>query len=159
PHRQRVRRPDPARNPRLPTRRRACRRRPGHRRLAQVHPGCPADPGERGEGEGRGAGHDPCHEVRASTGPRPRLVHHTEERRDAMATEPKTGPTKITVQDRGWLDHIRTSIFALQLASELTRDEDTIAEVREVIRQLQTLLAVHAVRRDRATFTEPELPR
>jgi hypothetical protein len=39
-----------------------------------------------------------------------------------------------------FLDHVRTSIFALQLASELTRDETKIREVREVIKQLQTLL-------------------
>jgi hypothetical protein len=74
-----------------------------------------------------------------------------------MAT-PTSRPKLIEPHDGGWLDHVRTSIFALQLASELTRDEHKIAEVREVIRQLQTLLAVHAIRRERAIFTEPELP-
>jgi hypothetical protein len=52
------------------------------------------------------------------------------------------------VHPTGWLDHIRTAIFALQLASELTRDEEKIAAVREEITRLQTLLAEHARRRD-----------
>jgi hypothetical protein len=44
------------------------------------------------------------------------------------------------------------------LASELTRDETKIREVREVITQLQTLLAEHARRRDSAFGTmTPEL--
>jgi uncharacterized small protein (DUF1192 family) len=67
-----------------------------------------------------------------------------------MATEPTTGPKLITHHDRGWIDHLRTAIFALQLASELTADEDKIAAVREEIERLQTLLAERARRRDRA---------
>ena len=40
-----------------------------------------------------------------------------------MAT---TEPKVIRPRSEGWLDHIRTAIFALQLASELTRDEAKI---------------------------------
>ena len=72
-----------------------------------------------------------------------------------MAT-PTTGPTVIEPHDGGWLDHVRTSIFALQWASELTRDEKKIREVREVT-QLQTLLAEHARRSDSALGVTPEL--
>jgi hypothetical protein len=68
-----------------------------------------------------------------------------------MATsEPKI----ISPHSGGWLDHIRTAIFALQLASELTRDEDEIAMCQQEIRRLQEGLAAHAHRRDGALFTE-----
>jgi hypothetical protein len=74
-----------------------------------------------------------------------------------MAT-PTTRPKVIEPHEGGWLDHIRTSIFALQLASELTRDEDKIREARAVIEELQQLLAKHARRRDAALFAmEPQL--
>jgi hypothetical protein len=72
-----------------------------------------------------------------------------------MAT---TEPKVIEPHEGGCLDHIRTAIFALQLASELTRDEAKIKECREVIEQLQTLLAQHARRRDAAIGTGPRLP-
>ena len=69
-----------------------------------------------------------------------------------MAT---TEPKVIRPRSEGWLDHIRTAIFALQLASELTRDEAKIkAETREVIEELQTLLAEYVRRRDAAIGTE-----
>jgi hypothetical protein len=71
-----------------------------------------------------------------------------------MAT---TEPKVIEPHEGGCLDHIRTAIFALQLASELTRDEAKIKECREVIEQLQTLLAQHARRRDAAIGTGPRL--
>jgi hypothetical protein len=58
-----------------------------------------------------------------------------------MATEPTTEPKRITPHDRGWIDHIRTAILALQLASELTRDEAKIKDCREVIERLQTIYA------------------
>jgi hypothetical protein len=75
-----------------------------------------------------------------------------------MATEPTTGPKLIRPNESGWLDHIRTAIFALQLASELTRDEAEIAQIREVIGQLQQGLAAHARRRGGGIFMEPRLP-
>jgi hypothetical protein len=53
-----------------------------------------------------------------------------------MAT-PTPRPRVIDPHSSGWLDHIRTAIFALQLASELTRDEAEIAHIHEVIKQLQ----------------------
>jgi hypothetical protein len=68
-----------------------------------------------------------------------------------MATsEPKI----ITPHSGGWLDHIRTSIFALQLASELTDDPDEIRECREVIERLQKGLAAYARRRNASPFAE-----
>jgi len=75
-----------------------------------------------------------------------------------MATEPTTGPKLITHTDDGWLDHVRTAIFALQLASELTRDEEKLRVCREVITDLQAGLAEHAKRRNAGIFTEPQLP-
>jgi hypothetical protein len=57
----------------------------------------------------------------------------------------------------GWLDHIRTAIFALQLASELTNDEAEIEHIQRVISQLQKRLAEHARRRDAALFATTEL--
>jgi hypothetical protein len=69
-----------------------------------------------------------------------------------MAT-PTSRPKLIEPHPSGWLDHVRTAIFALQLASELTSDENEIAHCREVIGQLQNGLAAHARRRDAAITT------
>jgi hypothetical protein len=66
-----------------------------------------------------------------------------------MAT-PTSRPKVIEPHSSGWLDHIRTAIFALQLASELTSDEAEIEHIREVIGRLQEGLAAHARRRDGA---------
>jgi hypothetical protein len=70
-----------------------------------------------------------------------------------MAT-PTSRPKLIEPHSSGWLDHIRTAIFALQLASELTSDEEEIAHCREVVKQLQEGLAAHARRRDGALLVE-----
>jgi hypothetical protein len=58
-----------------------------------------------------------------------------------VATEPTTEPKLITDHDCGWIDHVRTAIFALQLASELSADEAKIKAVREVTERLQTFYA------------------
>jgi hypothetical protein len=67
-------------------------------------------------------------------------------------SEAPTRPKVIRPHSGGWLDHIRTAILALQLASELTDDEAEIAEIRQVITRLQKGLAAHARRRDAALF-------
>jgi hypothetical protein len=69
-----------------------------------------------------------------------------------------TDPKVIRPHPDGWLDHVRTAIFALQLASELTSDEAEIEHLHEVIKKLQKGLAAHARRRDVSPFAEPELP-
>jgi uncharacterized small protein (DUF1192 family) len=71
-----------------------------------------------------------------------------------MAT---TEPKVVEPHEGGCLDHVQTAIFALQLASELTTDEQKIAAVREEIERLQTLLAQHVRRRDAAIGTGPRL--
>jgi hypothetical protein len=53
----------------------------------------------------------------------------------------------IQTHSSGWLDHVRMAIFALQLASELTQDEEDLAHTRGVIKELQEGLVAHARRR------------
>jgi hypothetical protein len=83
------------------------------------------------------------------------------ERRTGMSTFDAElgGPPSAITSDHtgGQLDFIRQAIMALQHFAEQTSDDQELAVVHKVIRQLQQLLAGHAKDREAALGVTPAL--
>jgi hypothetical protein len=65
-----------------------------------------------------------------------------------------TEPKVIRPHPGGYLDHLRTAVLALQLAAELSHDEQELARIHEVITALQQRLAAEGNARERELAAE-----